>query len=572
MKFPFSKEINLAIHSFSKKEKIRLLVFIIVFVLSSGTLLWKYIDDNSVVVPSLGGRLTEGVIGVPKFINPLLAVTDADRDIGALVYSGLLRVGPDGQYVPDIADSYEISADGLSYTFKIRKNATWQDGQPITSDDIEFTINKAKDPGIKSPKRAGFEGVLVEKIDDKTIKFTLKQRYSSFLENILIGILPKHIWKNVDSDAFSYNESNLSPIGSGPYKISKIQIKGGGGGVPEYYDLVPFRNFALGEPKVANIRIRFYQNEEALLSAFSGGEIEAMNSVPAENVLKLEQNGKTILHTVLPRVFAVFLNQGRSKALKDASARQALSISLNKQEIVNKVLFGYGTKLDGPIPGVESSNNATSTVNIDQAKSVLKKGGWKFNTKKAQWEKGTGKNLIVLSFTISTADVPELKQAAQLIQADWQNLGAKVTLQTYDISDLNQKVIRPRQYDALFFGEVVGRDPDLFSFWHSSQRNDPGSNISMYANSKVDKILETARGEIDREKKIQDYADMQREVAKDNPAIFVYSPYFTYAVPKKIQSLELPTINVPSDRFFDIHNWYITTTKVWKIFLRDQVN
>ena len=400
----------------------------------------------------------------------------------------------------------------------------------------------------------------------------MKQRYSSFLENILIGILPKHIWKNVDSDAFSYNESNLSPIGSGPYKISKIQIKGGGGGVPEYYDLVPFRNFALGEPKVANIRIRFYQNEEALLSAFSGGEIEAMNSVPAENVLKLEQNGKTILHTVLPRVFAVFLNQGRSKALKDASARQALSISLNKQEIVNKVLFGYGTKLDGPIPGVESSNNATSTVNIDQAKSVLKKGGWKFNTKKAQWEKGTGKNLIVLSFTISTADVPELKQAAQLIQADWQNLGAKVTLQTYDISDLNQKVIRPRQYDALFFGEVVGRDPDLFSFWHSSQRNDPGSNISMYANSKVDKILETARGEIDREKKIQDYADMQREVAKDNPAIFVYSPYFTYAVPKKIQSLELPTINVPSDRFFDIHNWYITTTKVWKIFLRDQVN
>ncbi|MBI5140496.1 MAG: hypothetical protein HZA94_03575 [Candidatus Vogelbacteria bacterium] len=572
MKSTLFKAINLAIYSFSKKEKNTLLIAAVIFIVSSGILIWKYIDNNSVVVPSLGGNLTEGVIGIPKFINPLLAVTDADRDLTALIYSGLLRVGPDGEYIPDIADSYEISADGLSYTFRIRKNATWHDGKPVTSDDVEFTIDRARDPNLKSPKRAGLEGVIVEKIDNKTVKLSLKQRYSSFLENVLLGILPKHIWENVDETAFSYNENNLSPIGSGPYKISKIQIKSGAGGVPDYYDLIPFRNFTLGQPKIANIRIRFYQNETALLGAFANGEIEAINSVPAENVFKLTEEGKKILHTVLPRVFAVFLNQGHSKALKDASVRQALNLSLNKQEIVNKVLFGYGVKLDGPIPKTISTDTATSTVNMEQAKSILKKGGWKFNSKKSQWEKGSGKNLITLSFTIATTDVPELKQAASLIQADWQKLGAKVTLQTYNISDLSQKVIRPRQYDALFFGEVIGRDPDLFSFWHSSQRNDPGSNISMYANVKVDKILESARGETDLDKKMNDYTELEKEIAKDNPAIFIYAPYFNYAVPTKIQNMELPTINVPSDRFFGAYNWYITTTKVWKIFLRDTNN
>ena len=145
-------------------------------------------------------------------------------------------------------------------------------------------------------------------------------------------------------------------------------------------------------------------------------------------------------------------------------------------------------------------------------------------------------------------------------------------MQVYNISDLNQKIIRPRRYDALFFGEVVGRDPDLFSFWHSSQRNDPGANISMYVNSKVDKILETARGEIDRDKKRQDYANLQTEIEKDNPAIFVYAPFFTYVVPSKIHDLELGIVNIPSDRFFNIYEWYITTSKVWKIFLRDQSN
>lgn len=570
MKRNFSKEINLAIHSFSKKEKKLLLLFLTTFLVSSSILIWKYIDDNSVVVPSLGGNLTEGVIGTPRFINPLLAVTDADRDLSALIYSGLLRVGEDGEYIPDIADSYEISADGLSYTFRLKKDAVWQDGKPITSDDIEFTINLTKDPNIKSPKRASFEGVTVQKINDKTVRFTLKQRYSSFLENALIGILPRHIWKNVSSEAFSYDENNLSPIGSGPYKISKIQIKNGGGGVPDYYDLVPFRDFALGEPKIANIRVRFYPNESDLLLAFSRGEVEAVNSIPAENTFKLEQGGAKTIHTTLPRIFAVFLNQGRSKVLKDSAVRQALDTSLDKQNIVNKVLFGYGTRLDGPIPKIEKDNSATTTVNIDQAKNILKKGGWKYNSKKSQWEKGSGKNVLVLSFVISTADVPELKEAANLIQSDWQKLGAKVSLKTYDIIDLNQKVIRPRQYDALFFGEVIGRDPDLFSFWHSSQRNDPGSNISMYTNSKADKILDSARGEIDREKKNIYYADLAKEIAKDNPAIFVYAPYFTYIVPQKIQNLELPIINISSDRFFNIHNWYITTSKIWKIFLKEK--
>ncbi len=574
MHTPNKKEINLTLNSFNKNEKLIFFSLIIIFIASTLAILNNLNQSFMVEVPTVGGTLTEGVIGeAPRFINPLLATSDADRDLTQLIYSGLLRVGPDGSYIGDLADSYTISPDGLTYTFKIRNDAIWQDGKPVTSDDVEFTILKARDPNIKSYKRASFEGVTIEKPDSKTIILKLKQPYSPFLENMTLGILPKHIWDGVDYQTFPYSNSNMSPIGSGPYKIKSITnktVKDGASNVstiPQYYDLVPFDRFTLGQPKIADIRIKFYQNEDDLLAAYRAGDIDAINTIPPQTAKSLESENVKISRYTLPRVFAVFLNQNHSKVLADKSVRKALSIVINKDNIVSSVLLGYGTTIDGPLSSFTDQNSqATSTI-IDMAKQVLKKGGWKFDTKKNIWQKTLNKKTtLTLTLDLATADTPELKDAATLIQKDWMSLGASVNLKVFEIGDLNQNVIRPRKYDALFFGEIVGRNPDLFSFWHSSQRNDPGLNISMYANSKVDKLLQDARIAQDPAKKLADYNSVQTELANDAPAAFIYSPDFLYAVPQTIKNFSVNNVTIPSDRFISVYKWYIDTDKIWKIF------
>ena len=564
MRTPNKKEINLALNSFTKTERLVFFGLVVVFLISSLTILNNINSKYLVEVPALGGDLTEGVIGeAPRFINPLLATSDADRDLTQLIYSGLLRVGPDGGYVGDLAESYTISPDGLTYTFKIRHNAVWQDGKPVTSDDIEFTIKEARDPSIKSYKRPSFEGVTIEKIDDKTIALKLKQPYSPFLENTTMGIIPKHIWSGVTAESFPYSKYNMSPIGSGPYQIKNISNTSSG---PEYYDLTPFKYFTLGEAKIENLRIKFFSNEEALLTAYRSGSIDAINTIPPQTAKQLEGQNITINHSTLPRIFAVFFNQNHSKVLTDKAVRKALDAAVNKEAIVNDVLLGYGGVIDGPLPILRGGSTSTDPNHIDNAKQILKKGGWKFNTKTNMWEKGAKKQTLTLTLDLATANTPELKDAATLIKRDWEELGIRVNMKIFEIGDLNQNVIRTRKYDALFFGEVIGRNPDLFSFWHSSQRNDPGLNISMYTNSKADKLLENARVEQDLDKKLKKYSDLQTEIKNDVPAIFIYSPQFLYAVPQTIKNLTVGNITIPSDRFISIHKWYIDTDKIWKFF------
>ena len=164
--------------------------------------------------------------------------------------------------------------------------------------------------------------------------------------------------------------------------------------------------------------------------------------------------------------------------------------------------------------------------------------------------------------------MPELKAAAGIIAEEWRSIGADVDLKIFETGDLNQNVIRPRKYDALFFGEIVGRELDLFAFWHSSQRNDPGLNIALYANITVDKLLEDARTTADYSERLIKYEEFEQEIAEDIPAIFVYSPDFIYIIPKNIKGLELGSVTTPSERFLNIHEWYIETDSVWSFFAK----
>ncbi len=571
--FPFEKRASIAISSLSPLQKKVLKIFIAILIITTFGLMWKVNQAFLVEIPKKGGELTEGVVGTPRFINPLFAISDADRDLTALIYSGLLRAGKDGILENDLAKKYEISEDGLIYTFTLKNNVVWHNETPLTSDDIVFTIRKAQDSTLKSPKRASWDGVIVEKIDDQTVQFTLKQPYAPFLENTTIGILPKHLWKDVDSDQFAFSKYNIEPIGSGPYKIKKVK-KEKKTGTPKYYDLVPFKKFATGTPYINKIQIRFYSNMDNLLKAFKKGDIESINSISPKTAEKLSSEGHVVERTPFPRIFGAFFNQNQAKIFTDKKIRSALSVAIDKEKIINDILYGYATIANSPIPpgalgySYEKYENEfmTDEDRINYAKDILITDGWKFDEEK---EVMTKKNIGELSFSISTSEIPELKEVANILKNRWEKIGARVDVKIFEIGDLNESVIRPRKYDVLLFGEIVGRSSDLFAFWHSSQRLDPGLNIALYANITADKLLEQAREITETEERSIKYEQFKKEVGKDIPAIFLYYPDFIYVLPEKIKGVVLSSATIPSERFLHIANWYTETTKVWKIFTKN---
>lgn len=567
-KIPSRQEFYRAVSSFSPRQKIYLLILAIIFVSSLTGIVWKINNSWLINAAVSGGELTEGIVGFPSHVNPLLAITDPDRDLTTLVYSGLMKVNSSGEMIPDLAETYSVSPDGLIYTFTLKPNLTWQDGQPLTTDDIEFTIQKAQDPNLKSPKRASWDGIRVDKINAQEIHFILKKPYASFLDNATLGILPKHIWKDIKTEAFPLSEYNLKGIGSGPYQI--VSLSRDSSGLPQSYNLKSFRQYALGEPKISSLLFKFYDNEEQLVLAYEQGGVEGFSSIPPATALSLKQSGGQIREISLPRSFAVFFNQNQT-IFADKSVRQALSLATDKQKIVAEVLKGFGTTLDNPIPPGSMgflTNAKSAQPNPEAAMALLAKNGWVKGVDGIYTKTDTKKKTSRLEFVLATSNAPELKATAQALADQWSKIGAKVAIQVYDLSDLDQNLIRPRKFEALLFGEVLGRNPDLYSFWHSSQRLSPGLNITQYVNATADKFLEDARKQTDSAARITDYEKFQIELAKDTPAIFLYSPYFLYLLPSKIKNAEFPSLLVPSERFSTIQNWYINQEKVWKIFTK----
>lgn len=576
MSIPFFERLDNARQAFTKTERV---FFGVLCTLLAGSTLALVAQANNfflVEIPRRGGALTEGVIGTPRFVNPLLATSDADRDVTALVYAGLMKATHEGGLVPDLAERYEVSEDNRSYSFWIKPDAVFHDGAPVTADDIIFTIQRAQDPLIKSVKRANWEGVTAEKVGEYSVRLTLKRPYAPFLENTTLGILPKHLWKNIDAESFQFNPLNGEPVGSGPYRVARVEENASR--VPIAYMFVPFEKYALGAPYISSITLRFYGSEMARLDAFAKGEIESMGGISPLSARALEEKGARARKTPLPRVFGVFFNQNQSKVLADKVVRQALEKALDKNELVQNVLGGYGTPIDGPIPEQSIGGKATSVNGNEgeaadrtaEARATLESAKWKLNPGTKVMEKKDGKETRVLSFSLATAATPELKKAAEFAATAWRAIGAEVELKFYDLSDLNQAVIRPRAYDALLFGEIVGRDLDLFAFWHSSQRNDPGLNIALYTNIKADRLLEEVRTAQEKEKRDEALRAFSEEVRKDAPAVFLYAPDFIYIVPEKIKNLSLNRLSVPHERFLNIHRAYINTEKVFPFFSEKQ--
>jgi peptide/nickel transport system substrate-binding protein len=507
-----------------------------------------------VEVPAHGGSLTEGVVGSPRFVNPLLAITDADRDLTTLTYAGLMGVGPDGLR-PVLAERYDVSPDGKVYTFVLKENVKFSDGTPVTAEDVVFTVTKAVDPRLKSPELANWSNVRVEALDTRTVRFTLPKAYAPFLANTTLGILPAHIWSKIADEQFPFTTYMTEPVGAGPFKVYKVTKNSDG--MITRFDLTSFGDYALGRPYLSGMRLVFYPSSDDVLNAYEHGAIESGYGIPVPSALRSPYS----------RVFGIFLNATENKAFGDMAVRKALSIGIDRAHLVNDILGGYAQTRTGPLPVGDGITEPAlpSGERVALAKKVLTDNGWAYDQSAGVW-KNKKKALTLGPLTISTSNVPELKTLAGEIQKNWEELGIQTSLSYNEPLALSTEVIRPRKYEALFFGMVVGRENDLFAFWDSGERNDPGLNIALYSNRTVDQLLEKARGETDEAARTQELQKASTIIANEYGALFTHTPSFLYAVPNDLKGVILPEITTPADRFATVSTWHRNTAFVWPFF------
>lgn len=566
------------LRSLSPTEALLFGFFGLVLIGSTIGIVWQINRSLLEEVPVSGGSLTEGLSAVPRFINPLLAFSSADRDLTLLIYSGLIKKTPNGELVPELAEDYEISEDGTLYTFSLKKGLYFHDGTPLTADDIIFTVERVQDDRLQSPKRANWTGIRVEKIDDMTVAFHLEEAFAPFLETLTLGILPRHIWENVDVEQIPFSQRNIEPIGSGPYRVENIVRREGGN--PSSYVLSSFEGYALGEPYISRLTFRIYENEQALLEAYRNNEIEALSGISPQAAQAISEEGARIETPALSRVFGIFFNQNDTPLFTDTALRKALEASVDKEEIINEVFHGFATVADDPFPQyflpapaqkeeAKEIAEEQEEVSLD-AEEILSEGGWDLDVDKGLWTKGSGDDIKETSFTLTTGDLPELVEIAEFISREWGEIGIRTDLVFLDPEELRESAVRPREYEALLFGQVIDRPVDLYAFWHSSQRNDPGLNLALYANIEADRALSALRTEMDPENVRELIEEFNAEIREDRPAIFLYLPDLIYVLPEKVKGVDLSYLRDTSLRFAGIEDWFIETNKQWSFFRQNR--
>lgn len=523
-----------------------------------------FVRQRTTVVPADGGTLRIGAVGQPRFLLSLLAQTnDVDMDLTRLLFSGLLTVTPDGTLTGDLAERVDVSEDGKTYTATLRDSLRWHDGEPVTADDVITTVRLIQDQGVKSPIATKFQGVTVERVDDRTVRFTLREPYAPFLYTLTTGIIPAHIWSEIPPQSVALSEHILRPIGTGPFRFAKFKKAEFSGEIREYR-LERFTEYHGTRPHLAALQIRFYPTSDDLLRALRRGEVDSVTFVPPSAVHDMAQlRGLRVERLRLPQYFAVFMNQAKNTALADVAVRRALNNAVDRDALVRDALRGEGIRVDTPLPPGSlgyTPDVVTTPLNVEQAKQNLEEAGWKDTNDDGIREKKEER----LQFTLATTDWPEYASTAKLLAEQWRAIGAEVSVKPFPVGTLQADILRPRNYEALLYGEVLGADPDPYPFWHSTQTRDPGLNLALFKDPQADTFLEVARRTPDATKRASIYRKFQERVLEQTPAIFLYSPTYAYVLPASAGGTFLSAAPLPADRFATVNTWYVKTKRIWK--------
>ncbi len=537
---------------FTFTEKV-ILALLVVVVISGGTVLALSDGGDSEIKPVAGGVHIEGLVGSPKYINPLLAGTNSvDSNISRLVYSGLTKIGAGREILPDLATTWDILDGGKTYLFRLQPNAKWHDGEHFNADDVVFTFNTLQNNDYTGVLKANFAGILVEKLDELTVKFTLPTPSVFFLTDMSVGIIPEHIFGNIAVRELATQYTANKIIGTGPYKYQSSDSKAAVtlGKFDDYYNTKPY---------IETVIFYFFDNSENLYAAFRNRQISAAGFT--EPVFNTTAND-AIYEFALPQYKAIFFNQlGSNPLLADKTIRQALAYATNKQQIIDEVEQGYALKADSPIlSGFWGHNPDIKKYEFDiaRAANLLKKAGWADSDSDGILEKDKTK----LTLKVAFRDDAKYRKTAELIQKTWRSIGVEAILQPLDIATLIKDAIRPRAYEVLIFGQDLGGNSDPYVYWHSSEIKDPGLALAVEVDKDIDNNLEQARTATSLNKAIPYYLKFQSAFSDLVPAILLYQPKYTYVVDKKVKGVT-DKINLSSttDRFINLGQWYIKSKK-----------
>lgn len=559
-----------------KEKRIVKILFLIIFVclaFQTGRFYLTHIK----ITPATAGDYIEGLIGSPQYINPIFSsINDVDADLTKLIFSGLLKYDNiTGELKPDLCEKYEISEDLKSYTFYLRDSLLWQDGEPLTIDDVIFTVELIKHPEVeKSPLRISFLGVDIEKINDKTIKFNLQEPYAPFLSVLTFGILPKHVWEDVNLYNLNLAEYNLKPVGSGPYKV-KSRVIDKDGNIKSYVLTINDKYYS-DKPFIKNLTLIFFSNYNEAVNALKTKSIQGLSFPPID--LEKELSFKESLNfypLILPKYTAIFFNQDKNQFLEDKNIREALNLAIDKNKIAQDLMKRRAKLIDGPI--LSNYNGYYQEIleaefNIEKSKELIEKSKFKkeedseFYKKKVNIDGEIKDQELLISLTLINSS--QNIKLAEMIKNFWKEVGVNTEISLLEISEI-KKARDERNYQALLYSEILGFDPDPYPFWHSSQIDFPGLNLSGFSNKETDKLLEDARIITDKNIRIEKYKEFQKILNEEKTAIFLFQPIYDYVIDKNIKNVKISNITIPSDRFSDINEWYIKTEKQFSWNLDD---
>jgi len=512
---------------------------------------------TTISVPDVGGTYSEAIAGVPQFINPLLAqYNQVDQDLSALIFNGLTRSDGKGGLEPDLAKSWQVSEDGLTYLFKLRQDIRWHDNAPFTADDVIFTINLMKEPEFPGVPYLGelWRNVTIERIDDYTIRFILPEPFPQFADFTTIGILPRHLLNDMPAGELLSHPFNLQPVGTGPYRLDRVDT--------ESAQLSANPLYTGPQPKLPHLELKFYPSYQETIAAYEAEEVLGISYIPPQAIPAVKNIESLNLYSArLSGYDIVYLNlQAPETApfFQEVEVRQALMHALDRQAIIDEALNGQGLIAHGPIRSWSWAFNAGQpALDFDpaQANTLLDSAGWMDNDGSGVREKDGQP----FAFELLVGDDPDKIAVAEEISRQWQQVGAEATVEVVG-AGLSERLAQ-HNFQAALTQVMLTGDPDPYPLWHQTQI-EGGQNFAGWNNEQASILLEAGRATTDKGRRNDDYFEFQRIFAEEVPSLILFHPVYTYGVSKDVFDVQVAPMDDPRDRFRSLPRWYMLTRQV----------
>lgn len=509
--------------------------------------------------PVTGGIYTEALVGQFSRLNPILDMNNqADKDVDRLLFNGLVRFDSSGLPQPDLAETWSYSSDGTRFTFSLRANAYWHDGQPVTTQDVVYTMGLLREESqiIPADLRAFWSEIQVSALSDTIIEFALPEAFSPLLDYLSVPLLPSHLLGNLTLAELVDHPFNTAPVGTGPYKFSRFLVKDG---VTSGVDLLPNEDYYLGRPYIDEVVFQYYPSMREAWTAYQGGEVDGLAGVSNDILPEvLAEPGLNLFSTREPRLSMVFLNLDNSAKdfLQDPEFRQALMLAINRQTILDKVMSGQGILAHGPIltgSWAYYADQGSYPFDPDLAsQKIAALGITRGETGTLVTAEGVEVRLVLLS-----PDDELHTQIAEYIKQGWESVGVAVDVLSMPYAEVVAK-LDARDYDAALVEiDLSGTpDPDPYPFWAQSQAQS-GQNYSQWNNRSASEYLEQARVSNDYTLRAKLYRNFQILFHEQLPSLPLFYPVYNYAVRNTILDVTIGPIYEVSDRLNNLNTWFI---------------